>query len=181
MLRYIVQRLLLLPFLLVLFSIIVFWLVQAPPGDFLTSYVATLASAGSSINEAQVERSETNSADQPACSVPPLDRRDSARDLGNVAGIPASQHRIDRRTFRADDCVGALRFCHHVDRRNPRRIYSATHQNSLLDYVPAVLNYIGVATPNFMLALILMWMAFSNLGIDITGLFSPELFRRRGL
>ena len=42
MLRYIIQRLLLLPFLVLLFSIIVFGLVQAPPGDFLTSYIATL-------------------------------------------------------------------------------------------------------------------------------------------
>ena len=47
MLRYIVQRLLLLPVLLLIFSIIVFGLVQAPPGDFLTSYIATLASSGS--------------------------------------------------------------------------------------------------------------------------------------
>jgi hypothetical protein len=46
---------LLLPILLILFSIIVFWLVQAPPGDFLDSYIATLASGGSSIQEEQVE------------------------------------------------------------------------------------------------------------------------------
>ena len=50
MARYIIQRLLLLPFLLVLFSLIVFAIVQAPPGDFLTAYVATLASSGSSIS-----------------------------------------------------------------------------------------------------------------------------------
>jgi peptide/nickel transport system permease protein len=55
----------------------------------------------------------------------------------------------------------------------PAGIYSATHQNSLLDYAFALLNYIGVATPNFMLALILMWIAFAYLGINITGLFSP--------
>ena len=55
MLRLIIQRLLILPILLILFSAIVFWLVQAPPGDFLTSYIATLASGGSSINEEQVE------------------------------------------------------------------------------------------------------------------------------
>src|SRR5512142_3519491 len=55
MLRFIVQRLLLLPVLLVIFSAIVFWLVQAPPGDYLTSYLANLASGGSSIREEQVE------------------------------------------------------------------------------------------------------------------------------
>ncbi len=55
----------------------------------------------------------------------------------------------------------------------PAGIYSATHQNSFLDYVFTVINYVGVATPNFMLALVLMWFAFSSLGISITGLFSP--------
>ena len=55
MLRYIIQRLLLLPFLILIFSIIVFGLVQAPPGDFLTSYIATLASSGSSMDQAQVD------------------------------------------------------------------------------------------------------------------------------
>jgi peptide/nickel transport system permease protein len=56
----------------------------------------------------------------------------------------------------------------------PAGIYSATHQRSFLDYVLTVLNYVGVATPNFMLALILMWGAFAYFGIGITGLFSSE-------
>src|SRR5512142_2186783 len=55
MLRIIAQRLLLLPVLLLLFSIIVFWLIQAPPGDFLDSYLATLASSGSTVQEEQVQ------------------------------------------------------------------------------------------------------------------------------
>jgi len=56
----------------------------------------------------------------------------------------------------------------------PAGIYSATHKNSVLDHVLSVLNYVGVATPNFMLALVLMWFAFSNFGLMITGLFSPD-------
>ena len=49
MFAYIVKRLLLLPFLLFAFSIIAFIIIQAPPGDFVTSYVAELAASGSSI------------------------------------------------------------------------------------------------------------------------------------
>ena len=56
----------------------------------------------------------------------------------------------------------------------PAGIYSATHQRSVLDHVITVINYMGVATPNFMLALILMWIAFAYFGISITGLYSPE-------
>jgi peptide/nickel transport system permease protein len=56
----------------------------------------------------------------------------------------------------------------------PAGIYSATHQRSVIDHMLTVINYVGVATPNFMLALILMWIAFSWFGISVTGLFSPE-------
>jgi peptide/nickel transport system permease protein len=56
----------------------------------------------------------------------------------------------------------------------PVGILSATRQYSIFDYVFTVLNYTGVATPNFMIALVLMWFAFSRFGISVTGLFSPD-------
>ena len=55
MLQYILKRLLLLPLLLLIFSIISFVLIQAPPGDFLTSYIAELAASGSSMDRAQID------------------------------------------------------------------------------------------------------------------------------
>src|SRR5258705_1598685 len=55
MIRYVLRRLGVLPAFLFLFSVVVFAIVQAPPGDFLTTYVATLASSGSSISAEQVE------------------------------------------------------------------------------------------------------------------------------
>src|ERR1051326_3886128 len=54
MTRYILQRLLLLPLLMVIYSFVIFVIMQAPPGDFLTAYVATLASSGSSISAEQI-------------------------------------------------------------------------------------------------------------------------------
>ena len=66
MLRFTLQRLILLPVLLFLFSIIVFILIQAPPGDFLDSYIATLASSGSSVDAEQIEAlKEQFGLDQP--------------------------------------------------------------------------------------------------------------------
>jgi len=56
----------------------------------------------------------------------------------------------------------------------PAGIYSATHQRSAIDHLLTVINYVGVATPNFMLALILMWIAFAYFGVSVTGLFSSE-------
>jgi GNAT superfamily N-acetyltransferase len=54
MTRYILQRLALLPLLMVIYSFVIFVIIQAPPGDFLTAYVATLASSGSSISADQI-------------------------------------------------------------------------------------------------------------------------------
>src|SRR5262245_53388815 len=48
--RYVARRLLMLPLLLFVFSVLVFAIIQAPPGDFLTVYIATLASSGTSIS-----------------------------------------------------------------------------------------------------------------------------------
>ncbi len=56
----------------------------------------------------------------------------------------------------------------------PAGVYSATHQRSMLDHLLTIINYIGVATPNFMLALVLMWIAFAYFGMSITGLYSPD-------
>ena len=56
----------------------------------------------------------------------------------------------------------------------PVGIYSAVRQYSVGDYAATFLSYLGLATPNFLLALILMYAAFRYLGFDIGGLFSVE-------
>lgn len=56
----------------------------------------------------------------------------------------------------------------------PIGMYSATHQYSTGDYIATFIGYIGIATPNFMIALILMWIAYSVFGASVGGLFSPQ-------
>src|SRR5437667_10976627 len=51
---YILERLALQPLQMVIYSFVIFVIIQAPPGDFLTAYVATLASSGSSISSEQI-------------------------------------------------------------------------------------------------------------------------------
>ncbi len=176
MLRFIVQRLMLLPVLGILFSIIVFWLVQAPPGDFLTSYLANLASSGSSIRAEQVESLKHQfGLDQPGYI-------QYLRWMENIAhgelGLSLEYQRpnvelINERLF-PTIMLALFAFVITWVVAIPAGIYSATHQNSALDYTFALLNYAGVAIPNFMLALILMWLSYSYLGLSITGLFSPD-------
>jgi peptide/nickel transport system permease protein len=70
--------------------------------------------------------------------------------------------------------LGAFTFAFTWALAIPIGILSATRQYSFFDYFFTVFNYIGVATPSFMTALVLMWLAFSYFGINVTGLFSPE-------
>ena len=56
----------------------------------------------------------------------------------------------------------------------PIGIYSATHQYSVGDYASTTIGFVGLATPNFLLALILMFLFFKYFGLSVGGLFSPE-------
>jgi peptide/nickel transport system permease protein len=175
MLRLIVQRLLILPILLVLFSMIVFWLVQAPPGDYLTSYVANLASGGSSIGEEQVEALRHQfGLDQPGYVRYLLWMEGLLKgDFGYSLEYQRPNSELIGERLVLTILLALFAFVITWIVAIPAGIYSATHQNSFLDYAFSLLNYVGVATPNFMLALILMWIAFSYMGINVTGLFSP--------
>lgn len=176
MVRYILQRLLWIPLLLVLFSIMVFALVQAPPGDYLTSYIATLSASGSSMDQAQVEALQKQfGLDQPVHVqylrwMQSLARGEMGLSLEYQR--PNAELIGERLGLTIVLALAAFIFTWIV--AIPIGIYSATHRNSILDYVITVINYTGVAIPNFMLALILMWLAYSYFDISITGLFSRE-------
>jgi len=176
MTRYALRRLVLLPVLLFVFSVVVFAIVQAPPGDFLTSYLASLASSGSSITMEQVEALRRDyGLDQPLYV---QYWRWMANVLQGNLGISLEYQRPNTELIGERLVLTILlaffSFVFTWLVAIPIGIYSATHQRSVADYVIAVLNYVGVATPNFMLALILMWVAYAYLGIGVTGLFSPE-------
>ncbi len=176
MVRYILQRLLWIPLLLVLFSIMVFALVQAPPGDYLTSYIATLSASGSSMDQAQVQALQKQfGLDQPTHIqylrwMQSLARGEMGLSLEYQR--PNAELIGERLGLTIVLALAAFIFTWIV--AIPIGIYSATHRNSILDYVITVINYTGVAIPNFMLALILMWLAYSYFDISITGLFSRE-------
>ncbi len=176
MLRYIVQRLLLLPILVLVFSIVVFWLIQAPPGDYLTSYISNLAAGGSSIRGEQVEALKKQfGLDQPVY-IQYLRWVESLAhgDLGLSLEYQRPNAELIGERLWLTIFLALFAFVITWVVAIPAGIYSATHPNSILDYFFTVLNYVGVATPNFMLALILMWIAFANFGLSVTGLFSPE-------
>ncbi len=173
---YILKRLAVVPLMLFLFSVIAFALIQAPPGDFLTSYIAELAQGGSSIGQAQIEALRTQyGLDQPVTKQYFLWVGSLLKgDLGISLEWRRSNAELigERLLLTLALTTASLIFTWVV--AIPVGIISATKQYSVADYVFTVLNYIGLATPNFMLALVLMWVAFDRFGLSVTGLFSPE-------
>ena len=176
MLQYIIKRLLLLPLLLLVFSIFAFFIIQAPPGDFVTAYIAELSTSGSSIDRAQIDAlRQLYGLDQPIyIQYLKWMGRILRGDLGvSLDWMRPNTELIGERLL-LTVALGLFTFGFTWVMAIPIGILSATRQYSFFDYFFTVFNYVGVATPTFMTALVLMWLAFSHFGISVTGLFSPE-------
>ena len=176
MLQYIIKRLLLLPLLLFIFSIIAFALIQAPPGDFVTSYIAELAAGGSAVEQAQIDAlREQYGLDQPmTVQYVKWITRILQGDLGVSLDWKKPNAELIGERLALTLLLGLFTFIFTWAVAIPIGIYSATHQYSALDYFFTIFNYFGIATPTFMTALVVMWLAFKYFGVSVTGLFSPE-------
>ena len=176
MIRYIAQRLLLLPLLMLIYSFVIFVIIQAPPGDFLTTYVATLSASGSSISTEMLQGLRRDyGLDQPfIVQYFRWIQRLCVGDMGLSLEYQRPNADLISEQLVLTMALALMSFVLTWLIAVPAGIYSATHQRSVIDHIFTVVNYIGVAIPNFMLALILMWVAFAYFGISVTGLFSPE-------
>ena len=176
MTRYILQRLALLPLLMVVYSFVIFVIIQAPPGDFLTAYVATLASSGSSLSAEQIAAMRHQyGLDQPMIVQYFLWVQHLLHgDFGLSLEYQRPNAELISEMLGLTLALALFSFVLTWVLAIPAGIYSATHPRSVGDHILTVINYIGVATPNFMLALILMWVAFAYFDISVTGLFSPD-------
>jgi len=174
--QYIIKRLILLPFLLIIFSIFAFVIIQAPPGDFVTSYIAELAASGSAVDQQQIDAlRERYGLDQPMyIQYLKWMRRIVTGDLGFSLDWQKPIKELIGERIALTVMLGLFTFAFTWLLAIPIGIISAVKQYSFLDYAFSIFNYFGVATPTFMVALILMWIAFSKFGISVTGLFSPE-------
>ena len=176
MTRYILQRLALLPLLMVIYSFVIFVIIQAPPGDFLTAYVATLASSGSSLSAEQIAAMRHQyGLDQPMIVQYFLWVQHLLHgDFGLSLEYQRPNAELISEMLGLTLALALFSFVLTWVLAIPAGIYSATHPRSVGDHILTVINYIGVATPNFMLALMLMWVAFAYFDVSVTGLFSPD-------
>ena len=177
MVQYIVRRLLLLIPTLIVISIIGFIVIQLPPGDYLTSYVTTLEASGMVVDPAIIAQLKVQyGVDQPMYVqywrwVTALGKGQMGMSLqynAPVRGLIAERLGLTLALSLASLLlIWVIAF--------PVGIYSAIKQYSIGDYVATFISFVGVGIPDFLLALIVMWFAFSKLGFNVGGLFSMNM------
>lgn len=176
MLNFIIRRLVTAVLTLWAISVMSFIIIQLPPGDFLTSYVANLAQMGTTVTTDQVQiMRETYGLDQPIYVQ--YIKWMSGVVQGNFGrslewGVPVTDLIWDRLGYSI--MVGASSILFVWSIAIPIGVFSATHQYSLMDYVSTFFGFLGLAIPDFLLALVLMWIGYSAFGQNVGGLFSPE-------
>jgi len=161
---------------LFIISIISFAIIQLPPGDYLTSYVAGLSETGETVSEVEAANLRKQwGLDKPIYEQYYIWMEGLFRgDLGMSfeQNRPVSQLIGERILLTVVISVVTLLFTWAV--AIPVGIYSAVKQYSIGDYVATVLGFIGLAVPNFLLALILMYVGYTVFGVSAGGLFSPQ-------
>jgi peptide/nickel transport system permease protein len=177
MLSYLARRLILALFTTWAISVLSFVIIQLPPGDFIDSYIASLSSTGGGITIEQAEALRVAyGADQPMHVQ--YVRWMSQVVQGNYGLSLEFQRPVqevigDRLALTMVVSIVALLFTWGL--ALPIGIYSAVRQYSIADYVFTFIGFIGLAVPNFLLALLVLYFGFTFFNASIGGLFSPEL------
>jgi peptide/nickel transport system permease protein len=180
MLKFVLRRVVLFVPTLVAISMVTFLLIQLPPGDYLSTIIFQLEQSGQEVNEALLSALRARYG---------LDQPMYVQYLRWVSGIvlrgdfgysmahnrPVGDVIWERLLWTFVISFSTLILTWII--AFPIGIYSATHQYSIGDYLFTFVGFVGRGIPNFMIALILMWIGFSVFNFGIGGLFSEE-FRR---
>jgi peptide/nickel transport system permease protein len=177
MLNYIIGRLARMVPQLILISLLAFIIIQLPPGDLLTEQIQRLQATGVQVDKAEVQRlTNLYGLDRPLYIqyvrwiwniVTKLDFGYSFLYQRSVNDILLSRMGM---TF----FIALLAFIVSWGFAIPVGIYVAVKQYSFADYFFTFIGFIGLATPGFLLALVLMYISYAFLGIKVGGLYSPE-------
>jgi len=179
MVFYVIRRFFYMILILFVVSIVAFIIIQLPPGDFLTSYIISLEASGTEVSEAEI----ASLRKQYGLDLPiylqyftwmwKMLHGDFGRSF--LWNAPVSRLIGERLPLTVTISLFTLIFTYAV--AIPIGIYSATHQYSIGDYIFTVVGFAGLATPNFLFALILMFIFYKYFGLNVGGLFSAEYAR----
>ena len=180
MLAYLTRRMIYMIFTLIFISVMSFTIIQLPPGDFVTSMVAQLSLQGQTVDPAVMEGfRDRYGLDDPVWV-------QYGKWISNIVlrgdfgyslewRQPVSNLMWNRLGLTFMLAVLTLAFMWLL--AVPIGIYSAVNRNTFGDYLATFLGVIGLAIPNFLFALILLFVSFKYFGADIGGLYSTEYAR----
>jgi peptide/nickel transport system permease protein len=177
MYSYILRRLLYMIPILFLVSVISFAVIQAPPGDYLTTQIEVLRRQYGDAYEEQVEILKRRYG-----LGEPIHRQYLKWMKGIILRGDFGQSFAENRPVK-DIIVQRLPFTILITFLTmifvwvvsiPIGVFSAVRQYTFFDYLFTFVAFIGVSIPNFMLALILMYVFYTSFGWSLGGLFSPE-------
>ena len=176
MLAYIARRILVMIPTLFVISVVSFVIIQLPPGDFLTTMVNEQTSRGEGADMARVQYlRDLYGLDQPITEqyfmwIGGVLQGDFGYSF--IYRLPVSEVIGDSVMLTIVVTLATTLFIWAV--AFPIGIYSATHQYSWGDYGLTFLGFLGLATPNFLLALVLIYFANVHFGLSIGGLMDDR-------
>jgi len=176
MFQYIIRRMLIMIPTLIVISAVIFTIIKLPPGDYFTTYIETLRASGEQADLQKIAfLREQYHFDDPAWMqyaywVNGLIRGDLGFSFEYER--PVSEVVGDRLMLTFIVSFSTIVFTWVVS--FPIGVYSATHQYSWSDYSLTFLGFLGLATPNFLLALVLLYFANVYFGLSIGGLMEPR-------
>jgi len=162
--------------ILILISIVSFAIIQLPPGDYLTTLVAQMQETGEQVHQDQVEALRRRYGLDKPLHVQYW-RWISGVVVGDFGQSFEYNKPVAKLIWERLGLTMAMAFLSMLLTwiiALPIGIYSATHQYKLFDYVFTFLGFIGMATPAFLLAVLLMYFAYTRFGISVGGLFTDE-------
>src|SRR5947207_5752601 len=175
MLGYLVNRILIMIPTLIAISILIFVIINLPPGDYFSTYIAELQSQGENSNLAKLALLKAQYGFDK-----PLWEQYLYWAFGLLQGdlgysflydLPVNKVVGDRLLLTFIVSFTTIVFTYVV--AFPIGVYSATHQYSISDYLLTFFGFLGLATPSFLLALVLIYLAHVYLGISVGGLMDP--------
>ena len=176
MILAVLRRLRLMVVTLAAISVLSFLIIQAPPGNYLDTYITQLRMQGDAIDDARIEALEARYGLERPMHVQYLKwiwgvlRGDLGRSMAHNMEV----NELIAQRLPASLAISTISLILVYLLGLPIGIYSATRQYSAGDYLFTFIGFMGLAIPNFLFALILLWLIFEATGNAAIGLFSAE-------
>ncbi|MCY9668621.1 ABC transporter permease [Paenibacillus alginolyticus] len=177
MLQYIVRRIILVIPVVIFISMIVFYIIQLPPGDYVSTYAAKMSVAGDVMTQQDMDEMRASlRLDQPwfmqylAWMKNIIFNFDFGYSFSYNKPVMAVISQYMGLTIIVSLVTMAFTYAVAI----PIGIYCAVRQYSIGDYIFSAIGFLGMATPHFLMAIILMYLSYVYFGDPLLGLFSNE-------